>query len=198
MMKSRCIGASLLAVALLVLSAAQAQTSKGIKLGEDFEGEVGGQKYHIGSPGNYAAAKFRTKDLGWANGEKGFLSEVPVNLKAGQKLVISVTVRGTDRRVSLVLADKSGEVVAFSKAPVKRSAQLAVEEVNATGPHVVAVISDRIGAFTLRVDAPSDKGGDKLDEKELKARIKKLKKELAELEEKLEALQEKKEKQLSK
>ena len=109
-----------------------------------------------------------------------------------------MTVRGTDRKVSVVLADKSGEIVGFTKAPVKRSAQLAVDEVNATGPHVISVISDRIGAFTLRVDSPSDKSTDKLDVKALKAKIKAMKKEIAELEEKLEALQEKKEKSLSK
>jgi len=200
MTRLKCVIAAALAALLAISSGAQAQKSKskGIKLGEDFEGEVGGQKYVIGSVGNYARAKFRTTNLGWGNGEGGFLTEVPVNLKAGQKVLVSVTVKGTDRKVSVVLADKAGEIVGFTKAPVKRAAQLAVDEVNATGPHVITVISDRIGAFTLRVDSPSDKSADKLDEKELKARIKKLKKELADLEEKLEALQEKKEKSLSK
>jgi len=194
-----------LTVAALLAACAvtQAQTkSKGIKLGEDFEGELGGEKQTVGvaPSGHWQGRRWGKLRMGFATDLSAcaYVAEVSVTLKAGQKVVITATVKGTDRKVSVLLEDKNGEVAGYVKTPAKKEVELAIDEFNATGTYKVFVISDRTGAFTLRVDTPSGKGGDKLDEKALKAKIKALKKELAELEEKLEALQEKKEKSLSK
>jgi hypothetical protein len=199
-------------VALLAVSTdgqAQKKAPKGIKLGETFEGEMKGDKFafYKGIAGNIAVfpsiplfKQQRTK-----NGpvpKEAYIAEVPVALKAGQKVTITATVKGDDRKLMIIVLDRTGEVVGHSENFTPKTAELVIEEANATGLYKIGVFSDKSGAFTLRARAATTAKESvkekELDEKELKAKIKALKRELADLEEKLEALQEKREKKQSK
>jgi hypothetical protein len=185
---------------------AQKKASKGIKLGETFEGEMKGDKFAFfkGIAGNIAVFPkiplFKTR--GSTTPKDAYIAEVPVALKAGQKVTITAAVKGDDRKLMIIVLDRTGEIVGHSEKFTPKTAELVIEEANATGLYKIGVFSDKSGAFTLRARTPSTaKESSKeteLDEKQLKAKIKALKKELADLEEKLEALQEKKEKSLSK
>jgi hypothetical protein len=177
------------AVVVLLGLAAGYGRAEGLKLGEKLEGEVKGE-----------AGDRVVKLSGNAQTyPQAYVTEVTVDLKAGQSISISATVIGKDRKVALVLLDpKEGSkddrlrvavCIAANTQYSTKSATLECEEVNATGKYKILIISDRAGAFTIKATASSDK---ELDEKALKAKIEELEKELAETKKKLKALQDKK------
>lgn len=166
----------------------------GIKLGEKFEGEI---SKVVNAKGKFNAPALES--LGLPRGPGRAISdfvtggcygaEVPVTLKAGQSLSVTVTLKGDGRKAILVLQDKTGKAVAYSKEPEVATLQLKVEEVNASGKFKIVVVSDQVGAFTLRATGPAgDPADEETDEKALETKIGRLKKELAEAEAKLKAL----------
>jgi hypothetical protein len=160
------------ALALVVLApAAGYGQSKSLKLGEKYEGEL--------------------KKDNFSNG--AYQTDVRVSLKAGQSLSITATVVGSDRTVALNVLDTEGKLIEAPGCGVftKTTAQITVEEVGATGFYTIRVHSTRVGAFTLKATASSEK---ELDEKALKAEIEELEKTLADRKAKLKALQQKKSK----
>jgi hypothetical protein len=147
-------------IALLLVPAASSQT--GLRLGEKFEGELKGEKKPVkGFSDNRAV--------------RAYTAEIPVTLKAGQKLFLTVTVAGKTRLVGVALRDPSGALVE-KKDFEKKSIQLEIEEVSASGKCHIVVLSDQIGAFTLRATGPAEK----LDAKALREKIKRLERELEE------------------
>jgi hypothetical protein len=115
---------------------------------------------------------------GKANPTLAYFTEIPLTLKAGQKLSITASVTGQKRSVSLALRDASGAIV--EKIPwATKTAQLQIEEVSASGKFHILVFSDQIGAFTLRAAGPAAKA-EKLDVAALEEKIKRLERELEE------------------
>jgi hypothetical protein len=157
-----------------------AQTAD-VKLGKAFEGETKTKKGFVYHQKNFLVANQE-------GGYKLYFAEVPVTLKAGQSISISTTVKGTGRKVALTLIDPDKEPVDGVTLAV-RTTRLKIDEVSATGKYTILVVSDRIGAFTLRADGPTARES---DEKQLKEKIKELEEELANLKKKLKTLQDKK------
>jgi hypothetical protein len=159
-----------------MITPARVTAQRSIPLGEKFEGELGGKPVFQGggSPNAYVAA-------------------IPVVLKAGQSVAISVTVTGKTRQIRMRFLEPTGKVIGASEWSTK-SGQLNVEEVPASGKYTIVVMSDLIGPFTLLATDPTD---EKQDAKELQDRILKLEAELANLKAKLKERQakEKKERQ---
>lgn len=162
MAKHRAAWTILAAVAGILLTAVDGRTqSKGLALGETHEGEI--------------------------KNNKG--TDVPIKLKAGQDVSISVTVTGKDREFYVILYDPNG--VALGRKAGTKTVQLEVQEVSDAGTYKIHVNSGRTGPFTLKATATPDA---EIDEKALKAKIAAKEEELAELKKKLKALQEKKSK----
>jgi hypothetical protein len=138
-----------------------------LKPGEEYKGEL-----MVGAPSD----------------GRCYYTEVPVELKAGQSVSLTVTVVGKGRQAFINLYDPAGKLLAQSKEGTK-TATLLVEEVGATGKYKIRVSSANIGLFTLRVTASTD---DELDIKALEERLKELKKETEAVEAKLKALKAKK------
>jgi hypothetical protein len=164
---------AVLAVGLFVLAAGAAPPT--LPLGEKFEGEI---------------REMNNRPLQHALAKGGYTAEVPVTLKAGQSISISVTVVGKDRQVGIELQDPTGKSIRWTKGAATKTSQLEVEEVSAAGKYTIVVLSDRIGPFTLRATDPSD-AQDRV--KQLEDRIKRLKEELAKAEDELKALKESRE-----
>jgi len=115
-------------------------------------------------------------------------TELPLNLKAGQKFSIQVTVSGPEtRKAGLALKDPSGEAVALTEL-LPKSNELTIEA-GASGLSRIVVYSDLVGAFKLRVDPEGGDDAAEPDVEALKAKIQRLKQELSEAEAKLEALE---------
>jgi hypothetical protein len=148
----------------------------GITPGEPFKGELTEKKGYPWPP--------------YVDTFTEFATEVPIKLKGGQKIALSATVVGANRKVSVGLMDPSGKMIATSKrSTAVKTVQLTVDEVNATGTYKIVVLSDKIGDFTLRATGPSDA---ELDATKLEEEIKELKALLAKKEEQLKALKAKK------
>jgi hypothetical protein len=175
----------------LLVPATPAAPPAGLKLGEEFKGKIGGQA-QIGFPlgTNLKRAdrgpEFIPNAFGPMLWQKAYTSEVPVTLKEGQAIDISVTVTGVDRRVFVKLLDPAGKQIANSDDVPVKTVRLAVEEVAASGKYTIVVASDQIGGFTLRAKSGSE-GED--DVEKLKEKIKQREEELAELKAKLKALE---------
>jgi len=108
----------------------------------------------------------------------GYMTEIPVSLKAGSKISIAGTVLGKGRKVAMALLDPSGQLIAATKRDTDvGSSRLIVDEVGATGKYKIVFISDQIGAFSLTANFPEVR-----DEKKLLDTIARLKKELADAE----------------
>src|SRR5438552_212784 len=132
---SRTVSVVMAAAATALLLPATAAAQKTLQLGEKYEGEVGNTKKEFPAGTYYGA-------------------ELPVTLKAGQPLSVSVTVTGANRGVAVTLLDPTGKKIAETSL-VTKSALLTVKEVNATGTYKIVVVSDQIGPFTLRAIGPS-------------------------------------------
>jgi hypothetical protein len=115
-----------------------------------------------------------------------------VNLKAGQNLLVQVTLAGNPtRRVAVALKDPAGDQVALSAVLEVKQTELKVEA-NATGKYDIVVISDQIGAFKLHlVPEAGEEGDDEPDIKALEDKIQQLQQELSEAQAKLKALKKK-------
>jgi hypothetical protein len=183
---------------LLVPLDGSAQTA-GIKLGKPFEGEAktrkdaylsaNGDKIVLPTGGGFLRPRILI-DGKIAELSTIYVAEVPVVLKAGQSINISTTVKGTGRKVAIVLVDPDKKPLDNSGSPLRpRTVRLKVEEVNATGKYTIMVISDKVGAYTLLATGPRAR---EPDETELKEKIKELEEELANLKRKLKALQDRK------
>jgi hypothetical protein len=101
---------------------------------------------------------------------------------------VTTTVVGKDRKVAVVLIDPSGTAIDGTELRPK-AARAKFEEVSATGTYRLVVVSDRIGAFTLKVTGPP---APEADAAKLRKEIKELKALLAKKEEQLKALEAKK------
>lgn len=184
-------GSKILTVAVLalIIPATPAAPPAGIKLGEDFKGKCGGDKKLIFLVPRGASEGVKGgKEAEFIRAMQGYVGEIPITLKEGQGLDISVTVSGDNRKVFLKLLDPAGEQVAHSKAIEIKTTRLTVEEVNASGKYTIVVVSDQTGGFTLLAKGGA---GDEADEDKLKEQIKQREQELADLKAKLKALQEK-------
>jgi hypothetical protein len=169
----------------------------GLKLGEEFKGKCAGEKPQViplVPPGKKGVAipnptpfeaNYRGESL------RGFTGEVPVTLKEGQGLDVTVTVTGDNRKVFLKLLDPSGLQITESKAVEYKTVRLAIEEANASGKYTIVVVSDQIGGFTLQSKGGADED---TDVDKLKEKIKQREKELADLKVKLRALEDKRSK----
>lgn len=160
----------------------------GLKLGQPFQGEI------TGASQPKTVLSETKKKFGRLSGfmmPNGRAVEIPIQLKAGQALTVSVTVLGNDRQVGLILRDPTGQQIAISNSAELKSNELLVEEVAASGTYKIVVVSDQIGRFTLRADSAAEPGDVGVDEDAdaLRAKIQRLKQELAEAEAKLNALQ---------
>src|SRR5258708_2684480 len=109
MLRMSSVFAFALAAVLLAPNTRAAQDT-GLKLGEKFEGEM----------------KEKKKYLHWdRSGDvlDHFAAETPIALKAGQKVSITATVIGSDRKVWMALLDPSDKIVAKTgtkqKPPIK-------------------------------------------------------------------------------
>ena len=172
MYRSMCVMMAIAAAGLFV-SSLPAQQS-GLKLGEKLEGELTEMGSYVGWPG-------------FVDRYYGYATDITVSLKAGQSISISATVVGQGRKVSVALQDPTGKIIAATQRNTAiKTVQLTVGEVPATGKYKIAVISDQIGAYSLRATGPS--GEDTIEA--LEARISQLRKELAAAEAKLKALKE--------
>jgi HAMP domain-containing protein len=120
---------------------------------------------------------------GYAGDTKRFALEVPVRLKAGQKIDLTATVVGTNRTVQLALVDPSGKFVETTYYGGKpKTERLVVPEVSSTGVYRVVVASNRIGEFTLTARF----AGEADEIKTLEAQVERLRRELKDAEERLE------------
>jgi hypothetical protein len=150
--------------------------TQSLRAGRKLEGELmGPERGAPMGPGAFGGFGFR-----------GYFTEIPVTLKAGQKITISGTVVGTNRSIAIALKDPTDKMIAAT-ANGARSVKLVVEEVSATGKYKVLLASDLIGDFSVTADFLEID-----DEKELEKDIARLKKELAEIEAKLKTLRDKK------
>src|SRR5262245_56486970 len=169
--------------------------SKGIKFGEKFEGEF--------------AAKHKLR--GWSRRDDevkvkftpGVLYQgaLPIRLKAGQGMSITATVVGQGRLVGIRVINPMGKRIredpeasyefGNQEVPVMvlsaKTAEITIEEVNATGKYTIIVVSDQAGPFTVKATSGSE--GD--DRESLEKQLKELKKKVAEIEAKLKALDKK-------
>jgi hypothetical protein len=119
-------------------------------------------------------------------GYSGYISEIPIELRAGQKITIDGTVTGTGRKISIALVDPTGQVVFTSKHSEVSKTQLIMPEVGATGKYTIKLISDQIGQFTLQATGPSMH---QLDKMALKEKIARLEEELIKAKKQLEAME---------
>lgn len=143
-----------------------------LKFGKLLKGELTTKKVYYGWPG------------GLRDSYGGYTLEVPIALKAGQGMKVSATVLGEGRRVTLGLVNPTGEMIAgTSRGTAIKTVQLEVKEVSATGTYKIAIISNRIGGFSLLARDPAAKEGESIAE--LEERIEKLEKELREAKAKL-------------
>lgn len=118
-------------------------------------------------------------------GNDGYLTVLPVKLKAGQPIEITANVVGDKRRVVVWVVDSTNKEIA--KSDIKDSSQsLKVKNANATGTYGVVIWSDRIGAFDLIAEFD---GPEALTLAAAKAKVESLKKELAAAEKELKKLE---------
>jgi hypothetical protein len=133
----------------------------------------------------------------------GYLTEQTVSLKAGGKIAITATVLGKGRGVAVWLKDPTGKVIDGPYNFDLATSKLQVPEVGATGKYTVVLISDQIGAYTVKADyvkpaetSPKAESPTVTGLQEKVARLEKdyarLEKEVAEVKAKLKELQEKK------
>lgn len=119
-------------------------------------------------------------------------TDVPIRLKAGQRISITATVTGTGRKVSVALLDPDGKMIAASERNTAVTAvMLPVKEVNDTDTFMIRVMSDQRGVFSVETSGPV---ATKLDEEALEKKIKQLEQELKKAKEQLEALRKKRKK----
>ena len=149
----------------------------GIRLGETFEGEI-------------PATAERHKTQGKNAPRTVVHTDVPVTLKAGQSFSAQVTVSGSKRKVALALNDPAGKRIVRIDEFLDTSSELTFEA-SVSGTFKIAVISDQVGAFKLRVVRVGGDGDVEPDAQALEAKIQQLKQELSETEAKLDALKKK-------
>ena len=120
------------AATLLAPTAGTAQKTRakagGLTLGEKFEGELGETKSSLACLSPDGGTSVVT----------GYVTSIPVTLKAGQGLTATATVVGKDRRVCMHLMDPTGKKIGASVF-TKRTSKLTHEEVSATGRYTMPV-----------------------------------------------------------
>lgn len=174
-----CVMAGCIGVSSTQNLTAQSKTSaKGIKLGEPFEGELGGKEVGMNQLLPKGVFQFNPS---------GFAARIPITLKAGQDLTVTVSVKGSGRNVAIAMIDPAGKLAGHALHEEK-TAVLQVDEINAKGQYTIIIHSEKIGPFTVRATSSAMED----DEKALEEKIKQRRKELEELEAKLKALRDKK------
>jgi hypothetical protein len=164
-------------IVLSLVDLAQAAPMSTLVLGKKLEGDIGGKstRIHMLTPQKRNA------------GMQGYSSEIPVALNSGQSITLSASVVGTGRTVSLILFDPSHKIaIGFTKKEIN-TAQLTVDEVNASGKYTIVVVSDQVGPFSLRATSSEDE-----DETALTAKLKELEQQVEETKAKLNSLKKKK------
>lgn len=173
-------------LALLLLAAptaARATDPPDLPPGKKLEGELAGELvYHNHQP-------FLSVNA--------YSTEFAVTLKAGSKITASVTVLGKGRRVTLYLKDPTGKFLACpARGANVGSNTLVVEEVAASGKYTLVIVSEQIGAFTVKADYPAPMANqlkaEVATEASLTADIAKLEKEIAAKKAQLDELRKKK------
>ncbi len=102
---------------------------------------------------------------------------IPIRLKQGDSLVISLTVEGgKKRRAAVMLLGPDGKVIdgQVSDTP---TAQVKIDKIAAPGPHKIVVFSDAVGGYTLHTGPSEEALADaelEIEIKELKAKLEKL------------------------
>jgi hypothetical protein len=166
------------AVAVLIVPLCQAGQTTGILPGEKFEGSLTGKATSVDLRTNPRKGKVGRKAPFVFH--DAYSTQIPITVKEGARLSVTVTVTGTERKVALGLLDPDGKVISAMKSwSDTRTAKLEVEEVNASGKYKIVVVSDLIGKFTLRASGPAAKV---LGVKELREKLRRLKEEVAETE----------------
>ncbi len=134
----------------------------------------------------------------------GYMTDIHVTLKAGDKVTITGTVTGKGRRVAIALLDPSGQMIQATKRDTEVSGtKLEVPEVPASGKYTVRFVSNQRGAYTVKADFPAPKGKDLKAEgptdagvlerlNRMEKELAEVKKELGETKAKIKELQEKK------
>jgi hypothetical protein len=170
----------LVATAVAVIAPAVSFAQKvGLRLGETFEGEIPA-----------TAEPKRAPKLTNSNNQMVVSTDVPVTLKAGQSFSAQVTVSGNKRRVAVAVKDSAGKRIAQTEEFLYTSNELTFEA-SASGTFNIVVISNRAGAFKLRVVPEGGEEDAEADARALEAKIRQLKQELSEAEAKLDALKKK-------
>jgi hypothetical protein len=178
-----------------------AQKSRGLKLGDKFEGELGGRKT---TTIRYRVSDEPTSPL--LGGQEGvYATSIPITLKAGQAISITASVTGNERIVGIQVFDPTqqrigvpkprGGIQRFGAAPEAlasvKSHTLSIEEVNAGGRYTIVVFSDKIGPFTLKATSDSEEEEHMDDRETLEKQLRDAKKKVEQLEAKLKAMDEK-------
>src|SRR5262245_37807729 len=99
------VAAALAALALAAWADGPKQDNKTLKLGETYEGEHKGTKESVNI--------FLDRNFFATFSQEGvYKVAVPIELKAGQKVSLSVTATGSGRRIALALQDPANDFVA--------------------------------------------------------------------------------------
>lgn len=158
---------------------AQSKLGKGLEIGRDFAGVLGGSTKTI---------QFVKRENGSVGADEAYTSSIPITLKAGQSISVTATVVGKSRHVGIQLFDPQGKILVFDQESHAHSntktCVRTVDEVSADGAYRIVVFSDAIGPFTLRAESDSEEE----DVAKLEDRIISLREELKGLEAKVKAL----------
>jgi hypothetical protein len=114
------------------ISAAQ----NGVPLNEKYTGKIGGTMFNF--------------TIGGAGGTAAYVDKVPVKLKAGRGVTVTVTVVGDNRKAAIHLLDPDGKRIGDTPWGMQ-SASLPLNAVNDDGLFTILVLSDLKGPFELLV-----------------------------------------------
>lgn len=179
---------------------APTKLSTGLKLGEQFKGELTAkEKRTVWATFGLSGIGKDKSTLGAGPDPNMYAAALPIQLKAGQPVTITATVIGQDRPVGVFILDPEGKRIQASEKEKsafgfgtqvvllsRKTAEIPIEEVSATGKHTIIVVSNRVGAFTVQATSGS---GD--DRESLERELKELRRRVAEIAVKLKALDEK-------
>ncbi len=174
----------------LMLTPASGSDETTLTLGEKHDDEIGGEE----KPTHGVTALGVISTNGVLPGGvistigipgRGYQADLTVKLKVGQTVLISADALNDNRKIYVILRDRTGLPVGVSK-PESGSSRVKIK-VASNGNHTINVVSNRVGNFTLLVTTD-----DELSEKELEKKIEILEKELKELKAKLKEKQDKK------
>ncbi len=168
MFRSASVMVAVVALTLFLPSTGAAQLTELVS-GKKFEGEMGEK--------NTTGALVLNPRSSSGSDPTPYGLKFFVTLKARQSITIFATGDGKGRKLALTVWDPTMKLRELSPSYGVKAAQLTAEEVAANGKYTIAVGSDEIGTFTVKVVVHSD---DEAGRKQLEDTIKQLEKELEE------------------